>query len=138
MENRYLCKRTAARLVFGQVNPMGRQRKPRERKEPKSELHALFARRVQEELDRRELTATGLQKYGAVQRTLWDVLNAGSDPRLSTIRKTAKALGMNAAADLLREGPDKRVINMSDRRPIPKIMGENSHSKADDRKRRRG
>jgi hypothetical protein len=67
-----------------------------------SELHALFVRRVKEELKFRKLNPHSLEEYGIKQRTLADVL-CGADPRLSTIRNVATALGMKAA-DLLREG----------------------------------
>lgn len=73
-----------------------------------------------------------------MQRTLWDVLNMGSDPRLSTIRRTANALGIKAA-DLLREGADKRVNVIPLHGEPPKMIPPSATPQADkhDRKKRR-
>lgn len=109
-ENRYDCKRYAAKPTFGHVSGMPRHGKQKPRKPPKTEVHALLARRIEEEMDRRGLNANKMKKYGGVQRTIWDLLNAGSDPRLSTIVKIATALGGMKPADLLREGPERRIV----------------------------
>lgn len=90
---------------------MVRTRKPRNPKEPLTPLHALFVRRVREEMQSRQLNPNKLKDYGVKQRTLADVL-LGADPRLSTIQATAKALGIQSPADLLREGMDKRITKL--------------------------
>jgi hypothetical protein len=101
-EYRYFCKRSAANGGLGHRKGVGRPRKQRQHKPPLTSLHALFVRRVNEELAAKKLNATNLQEYGAVQRTLWDVLNTATDPRLSTLYRTATALGMEPH-QLLRE-----------------------------------
>ena len=44
----------------------------------------------------RRLNPNALKDYGAVQRTLADALKIGTDVRLSTIYKAARALGIEA------------------------------------------
>jgi len=106
-DNRYNCKRYAANEVLRHGKPVGKSRKPRQPKEPKSWLHALFIRRLHEELKARDLNPNRLHELGAKQRTVADALR-GSDPRLSTILKVAQAMGMASPADLLREGKQHR------------------------------
>lgn len=134
VENRYDCKRYAAKPPFGHGSDMPRQGKPKARKPPKTEIHSLLARRIDEEMKRRQLNANQLKKYGGVQRTIWDLLNIGSDPRLSTIIKTATALGMKPA-DLLREGPDRRIVIPLHNSPPPMIPGPGPKPHAQDRKK---
>src|SRR4051812_629396 len=110
-ESRYFCKRSAANPTVRHFLPMGRTRKRREPKPPATPVHALFVRRVRDEMKARGLNPLKLAEYGIKQRTLADVLR-GADPRLSTVYAAARALGMNAA-DLLREGPDKRAANVT-------------------------
>lgn len=98
-------------------------------------LHALFVRRVREEMTARGLNPNRLQDYGIRQRTLADILN-GADPRLSTIYAAATALGMKGA-DLLREGPEKRVIKLAEFQENPTILPPQHASHAPDRKKRR-
>jgi len=111
----------------GTVSPMGRQRQPRPPKPPMSELHALFVRRVREEMKARALNPHKLEEYGIKQRTLADVLR-GADPRLSTVHAAATALGMKAA-DLLREGAGHRstVVQMP---RTPRILSPESPTTA--------
>lgn len=104
-----------------------------------SELHALFVRRVREELKARGLNPHSLEEFGIKQRTLADVLR-GADPRLSTVRSAAVALGMKAA-DLLREGPDRRITNVTDlHSPMPPMLPKAppaSRESVQDRSKRR-
>jgi hypothetical protein len=134
---RYLSKRNAATSALGQLCAMGRIRKKRPPREPMTELHALFVRRVREEMKARGLNPHQLEEYGVKQRTLADTLR-GTDPRLSTIYETARALGMKAA-DLLREGQDKRISGVIPLHgPQPRMIPESSAAtgKAGDRKKR--
>lgn len=95
-EARYNCKRYAAKSKLGQVSGVPRPRKtPKVRKEPKTTSHAIFMRRIKEELEEKKLNPNALEAFGAVQRTLQDALD-GADSRLSTIHRTAKALGLDA------------------------------------------
>jgi hypothetical protein len=110
---------------------MGRTRKRREPKPPKTAVHALFVRRVRA----RGLNPLRLEEYGIKQRTLADVLR-GADPRLSTIYAAARALGMNTA-DLLREGPDKRVNTVTNLHPPRAPMIPPAETSAADRKKHR-
>jgi hypothetical protein len=122
---------------------VGRRRKPREHKPPLTPLHALFVRRVNEELADKKLNATNLQDYGAVQRTLWDVLNIASDPRLSTLYRTATALGMELHQLLRERQESKRVssnVTQFPSRPeiVPTSAGEpDGRRKLADRKKKR-
>jgi hypothetical protein len=95
---------------------MGKTRKRREPKPPATPVHALFVRRVREEMKARDLNPLRLEEYGIKQRTLADVLR-GADPRLSTVYAAARALGMNTA-DLLREGPGKRLESPTTPTPL--------------------
>lgn len=95
-EARYKSKRYAAKSDFRQVSGVPRPRKtPKIRREPKSRTHAIFMRRLQEELDDKKLNPNSLEAYGGVQRTLQDALD-GADSRLSTIHRAATALGLDA------------------------------------------
>jgi hypothetical protein len=134
-ENRYLCKRNAANQVLRHRCPMGKTRKRREPKPPATPVHALFVRRVREEMKARGLNPLKLEEYGIKQRTLADVLR-GADPRLSTIYAAARALGMNTA-DLLREGPDKRVNTVTNLHPPRTPMIPPAETSAADRKEHR-
>lgn len=142
-EYRYLSKRSAANGGFGQLKGVARPRKHRPPKPPLTPLHALFVRRVKEELEDKKLNATNLQDYGAVQRTLWDVLNIASDPRLSTLYRTATALGMEAS-QLLRERQESKQFS-SNVTPFPESPSMTIKSgsepvsprKATDRKKKR-
>lgn len=139
-EPRYLCKpnikRRAASQSSRHFSAMGRTRHRREPKPPATPVHALFVRRVREEMKARELNPLRLAEYGIKQRTLADVLR-GADPRLSTVYAAARALGMNAA-DLLREGPSKRAIsNVTDLHPPRKPMLPTPAESSTDRKKNR-
>lgn len=133
-ENRYDCKRYAAKAHLGQVSDMPRPGKPKAKKPPKTEIHSLLARRIEEEMGKRTLNAHSLQRYGAVQRTIWDLLNAGSDPRLSTIIKVATALGLKPA-DLLREGAERRIVIPLHAPPPPMIPPPAAPLEKQDRKK---
>lgn len=116
---------------------MTRTRKRREAKPPLTADHALFVRRVREEMKARGLNPNRLEEYGVKQRTLADVLR-GADPRLSTIHAAAKALGMKTA-DLLREGADMRITSkVTDLHPPRSpIIPPNMEPKQDRKKHRR-
>lgn len=103
-------------------------------------LHALFIRRVNEEMRARKLNPNRLKEYGVKTRTLADVLN-GADPKLSTIYAVAKAMGIMSPADLLREGADRRAnvvipLHQPQPRMIPAPHAE-QRDKQDRKKRSR-
>lgn len=125
-ELRYKCKRYAAKPDLVQLIAVPRKRKPRELKEPKTPLHALFVRRVEEELKLRTLNTNSIKKFGAKQRTVWDAIYSGSDIRLSTIYKIATALGMMEAWPLLKERDSNNVIDLPET-PKP-ITGQTEQS----------
>lgn len=135
-EYHYKVKRHAANRPLRHVSGMPRPGRPKVRKPPRSEMHALLARRIEEEMGRRTLNANQLKKYGAVQRTIWDLLNIGSDPRLSTIVKIATALGLKTA-DLLREGPERRIVIPLHSDDGPMIPPHPSRPEKQDRKKGR-
>lgn len=73
------------------------------KKAPKNPLHAIFLRRLHQELEERGLSVNALSDrlYAPPQRTLADVMN-GADPRLSTIYGLCVALQLNIC-DLFSE-----------------------------------
>lgn len=109
-----MCKWSAANLVAEQHKPMKQAKK----KAPKTTLQALFIRRVQQEMDARDLSENALcaRVGGLKQRTLNDVMN-GADPRLETVYKIATALGINPwhlfleAQDIPANVRDRGVLN---------------------------
>jgi hypothetical protein len=105
---------------------------------PKTPLHALFVRRLREEMGARRLNPYAMKEYGAVQRTLADALKIGTDVRLSTIYKAATALGLEAW-QLLKERDDvAKAHNVTQFPPLPSIAGRDDTAqskKAADRKK---
>lgn len=78
---------------FGHFGSMDKTRK----KKPKTPLQALFLSRVEEELEKQELSRSGLCRRpgGPSQSTFNEVMN-GSDPRLETVAEIAAALDVPA------------------------------------------
>lgn len=129
-DSRIVGKRNAANADLGQCQSVGRPR-IRKRKEPRTPAHALFVRRVREEMAARLLNPNSLEPYGIKQRTLADALD-GTDLRLSTIYATAKALGLetwqllqdpavkSAGANIVHLRTPKPVFGSDDKIPIGK------------------
>lgn len=133
-ENRYERKRYAVSGKKGQF--CGMATKP---KEPLSDLHKLFLKRVQEELDHRGLSRKGLsERTGGPSQTTFNDTMRGADPRLSTINEIATALGIQAW-QLFIESADasrKNVTNVKNFPQPEKMIGKSHKSarkKPDDR-----
>lgn len=138
-EYRQQCKRHAANWLFGQFDGV---RKPARRKTPKTPLQALFIERLRHELAASGLSVNALGQrsqsmgLGNVTRTVNDVLNGISDPRLETVYTVAQALGI-APWELLKPGATRKstVVAMPE---APRMLGtDGRHRIGLSQKRRR-
>lgn len=134
---RLLVKRPAANPIFRQSNAMAgrpRQEKPRE---PSCELHALFLRRVKEEIARLEISSDrqleNRNESGLPQRTISETLRKQADPKTLNISRFAKSLGVQPW-ELLVERDEAERMKISTLKPIPAVTkylspGQRLHGK---------
>lgn len=145
-ENRLERKRNAVKGEFGHLSGVRNTSKPTKTREPRSQLQAVFLKRVHEAMKAQGLihddgrpNGTKLSKrHGAPsQTTINDVLR-GADPRLETVQAFATALEL-APVSLLTE--QKLPGNIHNLPGIPTISGridKAAANKARDRNKGRG
>ena len=112
----------------------------------KAALPSLFARRLQEEMGKRKLSANALARilrgrvgYASISR----ILSGKQDPTLDKVDALAEAVGMPAWALLTEEKnleqvvirPPSNVVRLPD--PYPKIFDKKPHEQATKRNKRR-
>lgn len=115
------------------------------KKAPKTRLQALFIKRVEEELERLQISRNELcGRVGAPKQSTFNEIMNGADPRLEQIQKISDALGVHAC-DLLTESSAvgeslHRSANVRKLPTYPPMIGQQakpSGHKSHDRRRRR-
>jgi transcriptional regulator with XRE-family HTH domain len=118
---------------------MGRQTKTKRTWEIRSDLQAIFLRRVKEELARQEISQNQLSKReGApAQKTINDMLK-GADPRLETVQSVADALGVPVVSLLLDTRLTSNIQKLPSYPTIGRDIPDSIGKKEGDRKKRGG
>lgn len=115
-------KRYAANILFRQSPAVAGRKRETKVLEPSSPLHALFLKRVREEMERLQVTAgrqlENRNQSGLPQRTISDTLGTQRDPMLLTVFRISNALGVQPW-ELLVEREEAERMKVS----TPNTMG---------------
>ena len=88
-------------------------------RKPETDSQAMLMRRIQEELDRQQLSEAALARVaGMNQKTLNDIIN-GAVPKLTQVHKIAAGLGLHVS-DLFRPSAQSQEITTGKVHYLPK------------------